>query len=214
MTVMSALPIYVPHIERGPHPQVLEAIRAQGFTPKPVLTPQADPYSYNDQMRQWWREGRGFLIIEQDARPPDGAIREYLDCPYPVCNRPHNCRRPGVMGSLACVKFSTDLLRAEPDLADYVLAARDDELYWRWGFLNTIPYFPGCGRPGSLRTATVKQEVRDRFGAFPGPLWPTTAHWPHCDTALFRTLERRGYPMHNHEAASNCFPDPNEQIAS
>lgn len=227
----------MPHIEGGPHPDVLLEVERQGYMPRLVLTTKADEFSYSDALRRWWREGTGFIIIEHRAMPPPGAISEYLECPYPLCSRPHNCRRDGVMGSLACIKFSTELVQSYPDLADRSLARRVHDLWWRWGFLQNRPYTPGTTAPRDIRSACIRPEVVERYGPWPGPSWPTTQAysassvdhltydverrpwpstipWPHGDFALGGALERRCIGTHYHDTPSQCIPDPDEHFPS
>lgn len=192
------------------HPDVVAEVRRQGYEPRFEPTPKDDPYSYSSLIRRLWREGTGFLLVEQHALPPAGGLVAMQRCPALACNRPHNCRRQGVMGSLACAKFSRELVTLAPDFADRVLARRRPVEWWKAGFLINRPYRPGAALPGGLRSACVDPAVAERLGPWPGPLYPTTQEWPHSDTVLWAALDRRGVFAHYHDEPSVCYPDPNE----
>lgn len=204
--------VIYPHIEDKQHRKVLQAIRNEGFDPLVMLTPKADPYSYSTLIRDLWHRGVGFHLVEQHALPPVFGLRKMQECDALVCSRPHDCRRKGVMGSLACVKFSTALVRQFPDLADRILARPRPEEWWRAGLLNLPPWFEGCARPSGLRNATVNTAAIDKLGEWPNANYPTTQEWPHSDTVLFAEMARLGIETHYHDRPSVCFPDPDEQL--
>ena len=204
--------VVYPHIEDKQHPAVLAAIAAEGFSADVRLTPKADPYSYSTLIRDLWRRGRGFHLVEQHALPPAGGLVEMQQCRELLCSRPHDCRRKGVMGSLACVKFSTRLVLTHPDLADRILARPRPLEWWRAGLWNLPPWFEGAARPRGLNNATVDTAAIAKLGTWPNANYPTTQEWPHSDTVLFAEMARAGIEVHYHPAPSVCFPDPDEQI--
>lgn len=206
-----SVPVVYPHVEGAEHEAVQAAIRAEGYEFRAALTAKSDPYSYSTLIRELWREGTGFLLVEQHALPPPGGLRAMQQCDALACNRPHDCRRRGVMGSLACAKFSRELVETLPDLADRVLARRRPKEWWRFGLLVNRPWFPGAAIPPGLDGACTDPEAERRLGPWPGPLWPTTQEWPHSDTVLWRALRLAGVEAHYHNRPSVCFPDPNEQ---
>lgn len=207
------VPVIYPHIEDAQHVAVVSAIWVEGFEPEWSLTPKADPYSYSTLIRDLWRRGTGFFLVEQHALPPPGALREQMDCDGLVCSRPHDCRRSGVMGSLACVKFSAAVCQMYPDAADRILARPRPVEWWKAGLLSLPPWFEGAARPAGLRSACINPEAIAKLGPWPGENYPTTQEWPHSDTVLFDHLGRLGIETHYHEHPSVCFPDPNEQLS-
>lgn len=204
--------VVYPHIEGASHPQVVQRLRDEGYVVEDVVTAKADPYSYSSLIRELWRAGVGFFLVEQHALPPAGGVAEQMECEHVVCSRPHDCRRRGVMGSLACVKFSDAIVQALPDFADRVLARQRPDEWWRAGLLNTTPWFPGAARPRGLRNATVNTAAVRELGPWPNANYPTTQEWPHSDTVIFNELDKLGITTHYHAEPSVCFPDPNEQL--
>src|SRR5262245_35332543 len=91
------------------------ALRAEGVA-HDVL--QCDGrFGYGEWLSILWRSGDGFILIEHDIAPWVGAIAQLMDCPrdwcafrYPKGGRP--------IRALGCVKFSTSLVRALPDLPE------------------------------------------------------------------------------------------------
>lgn len=199
---MSYSRVYVPHIEQGPHPAVIDELHRQGATPEYVPMVQADPYSYSDVVREWWRRGDGFVIVEQDSVPPDRALAEYAECDALVCCRPHDCRTPGMFPNFACTKFSSQVIALWPEAADAALAGRNGTSWWEMGLCAQKPSYRGCSRPQTADSMCLDPAAVAGFGAWPGPLWPSTTPYPFMDSALCRWLASHGVEICRHEAPS------------
>ncbi len=72
---------------------------------------------YPEQLAAWWRQGEGFVLVEQDVAPWPGAVQRLIDCPREWCA--YRFPKYGhLVRSLGCVKFSTRLLTAWPALPE------------------------------------------------------------------------------------------------
>lgn len=73
-----------------------------------------------------WATGEGFLIVEQDIELVEGVVEGLAACPQWWCLHPYpgggwaTGGDPLLYQSLGCTRFSSDLLRAEPDLMSEV----------------------------------------------------------------------------------------------
>jgi hypothetical protein len=88
--------------------------------------------SYFNLLAEVWAAGCGFLLVEHDIEIRAGVVREARACPEPWCTWPYS--GPGWSDpagdalwyeSLGCVRFSTQLLAAEPDLMSVAYAITD-----------------------------------------------------------------------------------------
>ena len=135
---MSDLRILVPYVGRnnevsqtedwptGVHPRTHDALTAYAPDAEWVrLTSRVD--AYYDLLAGAWADGQGFLLVEQDIEIHASVVPEARTCPEPWCTWPYP--GPGFAGetgdpllyeSLGCVRFSSELLAAEPDLMDEV----------------------------------------------------------------------------------------------
>lgn len=205
-SVAPPVPVLVPHVPGKLRTEVVEAIYTDGYPVTLVPTPEDDPYAYATALRAAWRAGDGFFIVEQASRPPEGGVASQQRCPAAVCSRPHDCRRPGMLGTFACFRVSAALTRSAPDLADRLYGRRDTEVWWRRGMLVNRPWRPGAARPAGLSTACLDPAAVAELGPFPGPLWPTTQPWNGADSELHYELARRGVAVHWHRRPSVHLP--------
>ena len=72
-----------------------------------------------------WAEGDGFMVVDQDLVPPPGAVEELEACTQHWCGFPFRypmCTEAGVpdlaLGDFGCTRYSTELVRAMPDLLE------------------------------------------------------------------------------------------------
>jgi len=73
--------------------------------------------AYSDLIGNYWRDGRTFILLEDDMAPWPGAIDQLRRCPEPWCRFDYSIGfgRFG-LGTLGCMKFGEPLLRTFPDL--------------------------------------------------------------------------------------------------
>ena len=78
---------------------------------------------YSELLRDLWSRGDDLLIIEHDIEIHAGLVEEARSCPQLWCTWPYNGpgwtdpnSDPLLYESLGCSRFSSKLMRAEPDL--------------------------------------------------------------------------------------------------
>ncbi len=100
-----------------PHPLALASLTR--FAPEAErrdVSQSSDAYYLF--LSELWASGEGFVNIEQDIEIREDTVRVLTDCSEPYCLFPYS--GPGVgeasllKGSLGCVRFSPELLRAQP----------------------------------------------------------------------------------------------------
>lgn len=114
--------VVVPYVNL--HPLVMGALYR--------LAPEADLISlgtgekrYHELLAMLWREGRSFLLIEQDIEIHDSVLPEMETCPEPWCLFPFlGAISEGPIEnfllklSLGCTRFRSDLMRSHPSFFD------------------------------------------------------------------------------------------------
>jgi hypothetical protein len=73
--------------------------------------------AYAEMLAEEWRKGCGFVLVERDIVPWVGAIQQLVDCGGDWCAFRYAFRGSTVR-SLGLVKFSGQLVRLHPDLAE------------------------------------------------------------------------------------------------
>lgn len=91
------------------------ALTAEGV--KHEVRVLVDPLGYGDLLADAWKDGSGFILVEDDVAPWPGALAAIAACDCPWCGYDYSIGfgRFG-MGTLGCVKFSAALVAACPDL--------------------------------------------------------------------------------------------------
>jgi len=99
------------------------ALRMEGIDHEQYLC--IGDLDYGDIIAAIWRSGHGFILIEHDVVPWPGALATLEACQYDWCCHlyPYHSDQPAgtrdrLGGSIGCVKFSTRLVKAHPDLCD------------------------------------------------------------------------------------------------
>lgn len=142
----------------GPYPETRAALEAQGIEAEYVYTGKS-PEDYHELLSGLWREGTGWINIEQDIVPWPGAIAELEACPEELCAFPYELST-GWGAWLGCTKFSTELIAREPGLFHGMAALPFDGTPKRyWGRLDTRMY-----------------EVLERAGRIRHLHWPAVEH--------------------------------------
>jgi hypothetical protein len=107
--------IVIPYVEGGLDPRVEAFGKSHGARFENILD---RIYGYYYFLKRTWAEGYTVLIIEQDILPTAGAIDEIWGCPQEWCAAryiPHEyTTEPAAL--LGCVKFSSALMKREPDV--------------------------------------------------------------------------------------------------
>ncbi len=113
--------VVVPFVDGMLRTEVVRAVE-QAAMPVEFVELRVDrPFSYAHLVRRLWRRGDTFAVVEQDTVPPKGALTDMDGCWSPWCTVPH-----AVLGSpsadlFGCVKFTRQLIIAQPTLAHRVL---------------------------------------------------------------------------------------------
>jgi hypothetical protein len=107
-----------------------------------------DPAAYHRLLAKLWSEGIGFLNIEHDVAIHSEVIPQLEACPEPWCLFPYSGGTALLYEGLGCVRFSTKLLRALPD----VVATLDCTMWWQLdynlaGRLRAAGYAPHVHEP-------------------------------------------------------------------
>ncbi len=115
-----ALRVVVPYTAIHP----LAEIALSRYAPKAerIFVGQTD-HSYSELLTRLWAEGESVLIIEHDIQIRRGLVSEAARCKSLWCTWPYASAgwtdplgNPLIYESLGCVKFSAELMRAEPDV--------------------------------------------------------------------------------------------------
>ena len=117
--------VYVPSL--GYAGQAELALQAQGI---PYQTMPVDSGAgYGDRLRELWQAGEGFLMLEHDIIPVEGAVERLLKCRQPWCT--HAYPGPQLFMSIGVLKLSTAAVRASQDLPQLWAGAH-------WGHIDGI----------------------------------------------------------------------------
>lgn len=190
--------VAVPHTEDGLKDRTARAVTAQCADPRFCLTTKRSPFSYADVMRDLWRRPGDLIIVEQDVIPPSGAFDRFIHCPAPWCTHPHWTGEHYQHDSLGLAKFSADLRRRLPQLADQVCAAPDSRYWVRRGWTH----IPRDCSPATLNRDGVRACLRPDVPVYMWPpdiaMRPTTHDWMAIDTDLSYALRSYGIVPHVH----------------
>lgn len=97
--------------------------------------------AYFELMRQYWREGEAFAVVEHDIVPWPGAIKALFDCPEPICayEAPYGVYLPRGEVWFGCglVRYGQQLIARFPDHLEDPSLTRlwhkvDGEVTWRF----------------------------------------------------------------------------------
>lgn len=117
--------IVYPHVRA--FPQALAALPA---TVERVAL-NSDPDAYWRFLRDLWRFGEDFLIVEQDIVLPDGAVTAFESCPRDWCAQPYFMW--GTWGAWhGAVRYRASLTRQYPDLPDAITKRHWQSLDSAW----------------------------------------------------------------------------------
>ena len=120
--------IVVPYRPRMLFRRTYEAARASGLAyefvelrnrDEPVDPDRYRP-TYGELLADLWRGGSGFIVLEHDVVPYEGALEAITCCPEPWCG--YSYRPNGGISSffcnLGCTKFAAPMVQAVPDALD------------------------------------------------------------------------------------------------
>ena len=108
--------------------------------------------AYYELLTRIWAEGEGFVLLEQDKVPDQGALRELYDCPRAWCSYPHLTAGGGMaeFPTLGCTKFATELMEKYPQLME-IVGTRDAGYGPKhWGRLDISIGFELWRRSGAV----------------------------------------------------------------
>ncbi len=78
----------------------------------------AEDTDYGKIVNHLWKQGEGFTIIEHDVVPWPGAVDGLERCTEPWCVHWFPLAPNAIRPAMGCVRFSTGLVQAHPDLCD------------------------------------------------------------------------------------------------
>lgn len=196
---MASIRVLVPHTEDGIADQVKAALKAQGATIAPILTPVRDRFSYGDALRRAWAGKRDIIICEADVVPPDGAIEQLARCSEPWCSHPIWTGERYDERTTGLVRWS-QALQLEHPLLMHIVCAPVDPRYWvRRGWTRiqrdcSVQTLNSAGRRATLTpdapAAAVSGDPAQR---------PTTHDSMGLDAAIAFALDFSEVPLHVHE---------------
>ena len=105
--------VYVPYVTL--YPQTERALANLVLPVTLVYCPAR--WSYTELLRSLWRAGDTFILCEQDIGPRAGDDIALLTCPEDWCGFVY-ANTDRYAGHLGFTKFSSSLLRREPDVID------------------------------------------------------------------------------------------------
>jgi hypothetical protein len=118
------------------------------------------PTDYHDLVAALWRDGQGFIIVEQDIVVYNGALAQLEECPEPWCGCVY------WLGTtfdtwLGCTKFSDSLVKDHPEVMDVCAGLRENGMPRRdWARVDT----------------RLAQVLRDNIGLSIHQHWPAVEH--------------------------------------
>jgi hypothetical protein len=117
--------VVVPYSDAaGPSPETTDALHRahEGFVCAYVGD---DDYAYQRLLRELWAKGEAFAIVEQDIVVEPSTLQTFRACPKLVCCATYPYLKSERYAGLGCVRFSTQLLRAAPDVMERVAEYSD-----------------------------------------------------------------------------------------
>ncbi len=94
-------------------PGVVEALDATGWSYETVAVSGSDE-AYYDLLSGLWADSEGWINVEHDVLVNPDTLDELADCPHDWCRFPVEYVN-GPYPGLGCVKFSTEIVRRNPD---------------------------------------------------------------------------------------------------
>jgi hypothetical protein len=109
-------------------PETRKALNDSEHPYETVYVGQCDE-AYWYLLRNLWRMGEGFMLVEHDIIVVPGLIQELEECPEDWCVAPHTYSVGAIMPhyGLGCAKFSGDLLKRVPDALEQVAEIVDPQ---------------------------------------------------------------------------------------
>jgi hypothetical protein len=102
-------------------PETLAALEAFGG-PYEAIDVTQDDEAYFHLLSELWAAGETFAVVEQDIVIGSDTLASFDRCPQPWCCAPYPYLGNLTSGyhGLGCVRFRAELIRATPDLFDWV----------------------------------------------------------------------------------------------
>jgi hypothetical protein len=117
-------------------PETRAALEADGREAEYVHV-GGSPEAYHGLLESVWREGRGFILVEQDIVVWPGALAALEACPEPRCGMAYSLST-GYGSWLGCARFSDRLVADNPGVFQAIDALPFDGTPRRyWGRLDT-----------------------------------------------------------------------------
>lgn len=105
--------LLVPYVKLHPEVAKLDA----------VFVDTSGPTAYWDLLAERWRQGKTFIVLEQDKVPEPGLLQQLWDCSRGWCSVSTPMRETidsAPYPSLSCTKFGAALMARYPRLLEWV----------------------------------------------------------------------------------------------
>ena len=108
-------------------PETARALAATGW-PVRVVDVSGDDQAYGRLLRDTWRRGQTFIVVEQDIVVRPDTLDQLAACPGPLCAFPYDQSGVGTGApgtGLGCTKFGAELIARMGDPWPVILARSD-----------------------------------------------------------------------------------------
>ncbi len=118
------------------YPETKAALTEAGVTAE-YINVSGDQTAYHTLLESLWREGHGFMVVEQDIVVRPTTVSELEACPEPWCGFAYALSM-GYGAYLGCTRFSDRLVAEHPGVFEAINSLRPDGTPPRyWGRLDT-----------------------------------------------------------------------------
>lgn len=155
--------VVIPHTTIGDG--VLEAVQGSWHELIELRDVSGSDESYWELLNELWGAGETFAIVEQDIVVGSSTLVTMAQCSRDWCAAPYPYFGGVPYMGLGCVKFTTAMMRQEPDLMTYaadVIYPGHDRKHW-------------CTLDATIqrRLTTLGYPVHQHGGVHHQHLWPT-----------------------------------------
>lgn len=196
---MAARCVFVVYREEGLEPDALAGARDQWPEVQLRLTTVRDVYAYADTVRMLWAYPADMVVMEQDVVPPFGSIPALFGCPEPWCTHPGWTGHRFHDDTLQLAKFSWELRRRKPDIAEAALAGDHPPNWVRKGLTNLDPNANEATMRRYGRRACLRPDASGAALLTYGGRKASAVNWVTVDSHLARELRAAGFAPHVHQ---------------
>jgi hypothetical protein len=157
------------------HPATAAALAAAGGVAPIFIDCAGSDDHYWQLLRELWRHGQPFTLVEHDIAPRPGCLAELDACPSPWCGFAYPLRN-SYGSAFGCTKFGAELMAAHPGVWDEIAQLVET---------GRVP-----GKHWSRLDARF-QAILNLAGLFRHTHWPPVAHYSPTNSTLY-SEQRRG----------------------